>query len=79
MVSQDKAYISRVLRKLVFRKVSVCVWGGGGVSSVQIRNFKPLAIRFCCTARIKSELVRNPKDRLSRDAAHIFLSCKENT
>ena len=36
-----------------------------------IPNFKPLAIFCSCTAWFVSDLVRNPKDRFSRDKAHL--------
>ena len=40
-------------------------------SSFYIRNLKPLP-SFCgCTGRSESTLVANPKDRFSRDVAHI--------
>ena len=34
-----------------------------------IRNFKPLAIFFGCTACVASDLVENPEDGFSRDTA----------
>ena len=36
------------------------------------QNFKPLACFCDCTGRFVSDLVGNPKDRFSRDAAHIM-------
>ena len=49
-----------------------------------IPNFKPLAIFCGCTARFVSDLVGNPEDRFSHDAAHIlymlsasFVNCIE--
>ena len=36
-----------------------------------IRNFKPLAIFFDCTAWFVSDLVGNPEDRFSPNEAHI--------
>ena len=38
----------------------------------EIRNFKPLAIFCCCTAWFVSDLVGNPEDRFSRDAAQLI-------
>ena len=35
------------------------------------QNFKPLAILFGCTAPFVSDLVGNPEDRFSHDAAHV--------
>ena len=41
------------------------------ISSFYIQNFKPLA-SFCgCAGRLESHLVRNPKDRFSRDEAQM--------
>ena len=36
-----------------------------------IRNFKPLAIFFDCTARFVLDLVGNPEDRFSHNEAQI--------
>ena len=41
------------------------------ISSFYIRNFKPLASFFSWPGRFVSYLVANPKDRFSRDEAHI--------
>ena len=38
-----------------------------------IRNFKPLAIFFSCTAWFVSDQVGNPEDRFSQNEAHIIL------
>ena len=43
------------------------------VSTVYIRNVKPLPSFFDCTGRFVTYLVANPEDRFSRDEAHIFL------
>ena len=45
------------------------------------RNFKPLAFFRDSTARFVSDPVRNPEDRFSLDAAHIFsaFSCQKKT
>ena len=60
-------YLSHDMRKYVFaiceqqRRRSACY----------IRNFKPLS-SFCgCAGRFMSYLVANPKDRFSRDEAHL--------
>ena len=42
-----------------------------------IRHFKHLAIFCGCTARFVSDLVGNPEDRLSRDAAQIYMFYRE--
>ena len=39
----------------------------------KIRNFKPLAIFCCCTARFVSDLVGNPEDRFSQNEAQFML------
>ena len=39
-----------------------------------IRNFKPLAIFYGCTARFVLDLVGNPEDRFSHDAARLNYS-----
>ena len=40
--------------------------------SYEIQNFKPLAIFCGRTARFVSDLVGNPEDEFSLDAAHLF-------
>ena len=40
---------------------------------ILIRNLKPLAIIYDCTARFVSDLFRNPEDRFSCVLAHITL------
>ena len=40
-------------------------------SKIQIRNSKPLAIFYDCTAQFVSDMVENTRDRFSHDAAHI--------
>ena len=51
-------------QRLCFRYISCTI------SSSKIGSFKPLAILCCCTARLVSDLVGNPDDRVSGDAAH---------
>ena len=40
-------------------------------STTVIRNFKPLAIFFGCTALFVLDLVGNPEDRFSHNEAHL--------
>ena len=44
-------------------------------STFKIRYFKPLAISCGCRARFVLDLVGNPKDRFSHDAAHLIAYC----
>ena len=43
-------------------------------STSEIQNFKPLVIFFGCEARFVSDLIRNPEDRFSHDAAQIVMN-----
>ena len=43
------------------------------ISTSKMRNFKPLTIFSDCTVRYLSDLVGNPEDRFSGDAAHMSL------
>ena len=44
------------------------------LSTYYIQNFKPLAILCGCTTWYVSDLVGNPKDRFSRNAAQIIVN-----
>ena len=60
--------ITAVLRRDVPGPYSHCENGAS------IRNLKPLAILCGCTARFVSDLVGNPEDRVSYDAARSTLT-----
>ena len=42
------------------------------LDTTQVRNLKPLAIFWVCTARFAPDLVGIPEDRFSHDAAHLI-------
>ena len=55
-------------QRLCFRYIDSTLW-----STSYIRNFKPLAGLYGCTARFVLDLVGNPEDRLSQNEAHMML------
>ena len=62
-----KAQLS--LRSLISTFVVPCL--ESIIPSFYIRNFKRLTGFFGCTGQLESTLVTNPKDRFSRDMAHL--------
>ena len=61
-----------VSKFMVYRAFSDKTYLSLGLRSPLIQNFKPLTIFCGCTALFVSELVGNPKDRFSHDAAHLI-------
>ena len=69
-ICENKGAYHLHLRGGTAQLISTFVFATYNPSSSQIRNFKLLAIFCGCKAAFVSDLVGNPKDRFSCDAAH---------
>ena len=65
--ARTKTQISCAVMKLICAFVFVTLI----VKFLYFLNVKPLAILCCCTARFVSDLVGNPQDKVSHDAAQL--------